>query len=514
MSESLSQIKEQLNDYFQKLEKKQKIILFSATAFVVLALIGLIYYFTRPEYIELYSNLEPQQTGEIIDTLESNNIKAKIGRTSGTILVPKKDEKKAQVVVATQGLPSPRFSIEDALSGNSFMMTSEERSKLYVYGLQNHLASIIEEIQGIKKAEVSLVIPEKTGFVLKDSENSAKASVTLKLKGDAVLDNKSINGIAILVSNAVEGLSPENVTIHGDDGRVLNEDPQKDSDVFNSSNNMILQQNVQNELERSITNFLSSVYGQENVVVMANVKLDFDSEVTEIKEFAPPIDDETTGIPRSLQELSQNVANDGTGGRPGTDTNTEDGIQQYAEGDENYSAYSEASKTINYEINELYKKIVKAQGQVKDVTVAVFLNSASLEDGNLTEEEKEELERTISAAAGLDTRVVQVSVQPFNDTYVVDDEMSPEDSFWQDNKGIIIGIILATISGVAYFIIRRRKFEEEEIVEPIDEMVIPEPVEEISLELADSQVKQQIEQFVNKKPDAVAQLLRNWLSGD
>lgn len=514
MSESLSQIKEQLNDYFQKLEKKQKIILFSATAFVVLALIGLIYYFTRPEYIELYSNLEPQQTGEIIDTLESNNIKAKIGRTSGTILVPKKDEKKAQVVVATQGLPSPRFSIEDALSGNSFMMTSEERSKLYVYGLQNHLASIIEEIQGIKKAEVSLVIPEKTGFVLKDSENLAKASVTLKLKGDAVLDNKSINGIAILVSNAVEGLSPENVTIHGDDGRVLNEDPQKDSDVFNSSNNMILQQNVQNELEHSITNFLASVYGQENVVVMANVKLDFDSEVTEIKEFAPPIVDETTGIPRSLQELSQNVVNDGTGGRPGTDTNTEDGIQQYAEGDENYSAYSEASKTINYEINELYKKIVKAQGQVKDVTVAVFLNSASLEDGNLTEEEKEELERTISAAAGLDTRVVQVSVQSFNDTYVVDDEMSPEDSFWQDNKGIIIGIILATISGVAYFIIRRRKIEEEEIVEPIDEMVIPEPVEEIDLELAESQVKQQIEQLVNKKPDAVAQLLKNWLSED
>ena len=84
--------------------------------------------------------------------------------------MPKKDEKKAQVVIATQGLPSPRFSIEDALSSNSFMMTSEERSKLYVYGLQNHLASIIEEIQGIKKAEVSLVIPEKTGFVIKDNK--------------------------------------------------------------------------------------------------------------------------------------------------------------------------------------------------------------------------------------------------------------------------------------------------------------------------------------------------------
>ena len=75
MPEFLNQIKNQLNDYFQKLEKKQKIILFSATAFAALALVGVIYYFTRPEYIELYSNLEPQQTGEIINTLESNKLK-------------------------------------------------------------------------------------------------------------------------------------------------------------------------------------------------------------------------------------------------------------------------------------------------------------------------------------------------------------------------------------------------------------------------------------------------------
>lgn len=515
MSESLSQIKNQLNDYFQKLEKKQKIILFSATAFAVLALTGLIYYFTRPEYIELYRNLEPQQTGAIIDTLETNNIKAKIGQTSGTIMVLKKDEKRAQVVVATQGLPSPRFSIEDALSGNSFMMTSEERSKRYIYGLQNYLASIIEEMEGIKKADVTLAIPEKTGFVLKGNENTAKASVTLNLQGNAVLDSKSVNGIAILVSNAVEGLTPENVTVHGNDGRVLNENPQKDSEIFSSNTNMALQQNVKDELERSITNFLSSVYGQGNVVVMANVKLDFDSEVTEIKEFAPPIADETTGIPRSLQKLRQNVVNEGTGGYPGTPTNAEDDIDQYVEGDEDYSAYFEASDTINYEINELYKKIIKAQGQVQDVTVAVFLNSAALEEGDLTEEQREELKGIISAAAGLDTRVVQVGVQQFNDTYAAadDDLLSTRRStilpLWA------IAIILATILAATYFIVSsRRKKSEDELMEPVEEMVIPEPVEEINLELAGSQVKQQIEKLVNKKPDAVAQLLKNWLNED
>lgn len=513
MSDSLSQIKNQLNDYFQGLEKKQRIMFFSATIFTLLALTGIIYYFTRPEYIELYRNLAPEQTGAIMEALEGNNIRAKIGQTSGTVLVPKADEKRAQVVVATQGLPSTKFSFEDAFSGNSFMMTSEERSKRYIYALQNYLSSIIEEISGVKSADVALVVPEKSGFIINNNQSGAKASVRLNLEGNAVLDSNSINGIAILVSNAVEGLEPENVTIHGNDGRVLNQSIEENSDLFNSNNNIALQQSVKNELERSITNFLSNVYGHGNVVVMANVKLDFDSEVTEIREFAPPIEGETTGIPRSMQELRQNVKDGGNGGAPGTDTNTED-IPEYVEGDEDYSTYSEASRTINYEINELYKKIVKAQGQVKDVTVAVFVNKAALADGDLTAEQKQDLTNIISAAAGLDTKVVQVGVQEFKNAF----DSTGDDNLSKTTSAMLplwaIGIILATILGATYFIVSKNRKSKEEIIEPTEEMIIPDPIKEIDLELSGSQVKQQIEKLVNKNPDAVAQLLKNWLNED
>jgi flagellar M-ring protein FliF len=78
-----------------------------------------------------------------------------------------------------------------------------------------------------------------------------------------------------------------------------------------------------------------------------------------------------------------------------------------------------------------------------------------------------------------------------------------------------IGIILATVLGAAYLLVsKKKKSEEKNILEPIEEMVIPDPIEEIDLELSGSQVKQQIEKLVNKKPDAVAQLLKNWLNED
>lgn len=511
MSDFLEQIKNQMNEYFKKIEKKQKITILVSTIFTVIALTGIIYYFTRPEYIELYRNLEPQQTGEILETLEENNIQAKVGQTSGSILVSKNDEKKAQIVVATQDLPTTRFSFDDAFSGNSFMMTSEERSQRYVYALQNHLSSIIEELNGVKKASVTLVVPENSSFVMNDNQSQSKASVMLDLTSNTILNENAINGISILVSNAVEGLVPENVTIHGNDGRVLNQNLEEDSLIFNTNSNMALQQSVKQDLEKSITDFLSSVYGYGNVSVMANVKLNFDSEVTEIREFTPPVEGETTGIPRSLQELEKTLPEGIQGGIPGTDTNAED-IPQNVEGDENHTTYSEVSRTINYEINELHKRIVEAQGQVEDVTVAVFLNKSSLEQEDLNEEEKEELVNIISAAAGLDTKVVQVGVQEFNNIaggtdYTSTDSQSTRFPLW------VLGILIAAILGATYFVLRRKKkLEETENLE--DEMIIPESVEEINLDSSGSQTKQQIEKLASKNPEGVAQLLKNWLNED
>lgn len=514
MAETLEKIRGQLTEFFNKYDKKQKIKMGLAGVFILVALTGLIFYFTRVDYVVLYNNLEPKQAGEVLNILAANNIQAKIGDNSGIILVPEKDEKQAQIVVATQGLPAAKFSYEDAFSGNSFMMTSEERAQKYLYAQMNYLASTIEVIPGVRSAVVHLTVPEKTGFIGGNSNGVAKAAVFLEMEENKVLDADSIRGITVLVSNAVQGLSPENVTIHGSDGRILN-DTESENEMFQATDQLALSETVKKNLEKSIVDFLSTVYGYGNVVVMANVRLDFDSEVTEIQEFSPPIEGETTGIIRSMQELQQNVVNDGTGGVPGTDTNTDDPTQ-YVEYDQNLSRYNEANRTINYEINELRKQIIKAQGQVKDVTVAVYINSRAITNGELSAEEKKELQNIIAAAAGLDTKVVEVGVRAFSDS-LEDQLRAALENAGTEATGLsvspwLLGVFAVAVLGAAYFIYTKTK--KREVVEPVKEIIPPAPVEELDLELSGSQVKQQIEKLVAKKPDAVAQLLRNWLSED
>ena len=507
MAEALERIRTQLNDFLQKYTKKQKISMAVALALVLLTVTGMIFYFTRTEYVVLYDNLDPQQSGEVLNTLQTNGINARLGITSRVIEVPKNDEKRAQVLVATEGLPTARFSFEDALSGNSFMMTSEERQRRIQLAQQNFLAETIEEISGVRKAVVNVSVPESSGFVLGDETSYAKASVFLDLQRQ--LDEASINGIAVLVANAVDGLDPNNVTIHGSDGRILSQ-RQGSQETFEMGTQLEMQRSVQVDLEHSITDFLSTVYGYGNVVVMANVKLDFNSEVTEIQQFSPPIEDETEGIVRSLQELHRSSLSEGAGNVPGTDLNVED-IPQYVETEGYTSTYEEASRTINYEINELRQKITKAQGQVQDITVAVFVNSDALPDGNLSDDEKADLTNIISAAAGLDTRVVEVGVQRFDVPAVPDFtvEAAAAMPYW------LVALIAAVVLGISILLYRRFTRRESEADDTdLESMIRDQYEDELDLEMSGSQVKQQIEKLVDKNPEAISHLLRNWISED
>ena len=125
-----------------------------------------------------------------------------------------------------------------------------------------------------------------------------------------------------------------------------------------------MQQQVQEELKGALTQFLSTVYGPNNVAVMVNVKLDFDSEVTDVQQFSPPIEGETSGLIRSMTDLREQVINQPQGGVPGVEENDDDqDPPEYREADGGTSQYDKANQTINYELNEINKKIVKAQGK-------------------------------------------------------------------------------------------------------------------------------------------------------
>lgn len=520
MGDTIQQMKQQLNEFYQSLNTSQKIKIGVSGLLVITAIALMVFFTSRPEYVLLYSNLTVSDAGEMTKKLDELGIpwKSQDGQEEGktTLLVPQEYKDKAKMNLAIEGLPKQGFSYEEMMNTSSLTMTNDERKKRFLIAQQNALARTIEEIDGVKSAVVNLSVAEDTNFLV-DPQKS-KASVFVTLDNDKNLTEEQTNGIVMLVANAVKGLDPENISIVDNKGRLLNK--KNNTNNFDATTQMGLQQQVQNDLKASLEQFLSTVYGVGNVAVMVNVKMDFDSEVTDIQEFSPPIEGETTGLIRSMSELKEQVINGVSGGAPGTDSNSED-ITQYVEGSNEASKYDKANKTINYEMNELKRKIVKAQGQIKDITVAVLINKKALVDQELSEEHKQEIINLVSASAGLDTKVVEVMARDFDNTL---SEQFANANAMRQNQGIFGGIplwsvgILAALllGGAGYGVYRMRKRKDE-----VDELLQKQPVtveqtiNEIDIEGKEkSGYKKEIEKFVDRKPEAVAQLLKTWLNED
>ncbi|MCT4618608.1 MAG: flagellar basal-body MS-ring/collar protein FliF [Marinisporobacter sp.] len=515
MGSGLEHIKEQLNQFYNKLDKKQKIKIGVSGLLVIISMTLLFYITSQPEYVTLFSDLTPKDVGEITAKLDEMAIPWKDNDAGTTILVQKEDKNKAQAKLAVAGLPKESFSYEKMIDSSSLTMTNEERKKRYIIAQMNALAATIEEIDGVKNALVNLSVADDTNFLI--DKQKSKASVFVELKQGEELSKDQVDGIVMLVSNAVKDLDPENISVVDNRGQILNKE--KDEDMFDASTQLGMQKQVQSQMQESIKEFLSTSYGAGNVAVMVNVKLDFDSEITDVKEFSPPIQDETNGLIRSMNEQNEKLTNGSDGGVPGTDSNSED-ITQYVEESGNESKYDKANKTINYELNEINKKIVKAQGQVKDITVAVLINKQVLPDGELTDEEEKKIKSIVSASAGLDTKVVEVMAKDF-DTTLAEQFASIEENSQSGILGNIplwsIGVLGVLLMGALVYTayrLRKRKTEMDTVLEePIS--TIEDELEEIDIEVNEkSGYKKQIDKFVDKNPEAVAQLLKTWLNED
>ena len=515
MGEIFSKIKDGTTNFINKYSKKQKTVFIAGSFLIVLILTLSIFYVTRPEYVVLYKDLKPEETGNMTKNLDELGVKYKI-QDESTILVSQEDVSRARIDLSMKGIPSPKFSYEDMLNRNNIFLSKEEKEQAFNMALQNSLVQDIESMPGIESAIVNLSIPQKSDFILSENKEKVKAAVWIKTDPKEEFGIDRINGIATFIANSVEGLEEENVTIHDSSGKVLN-GSEKEEDSL-SNNQIELQEEVKNKLQSGLMEFLGPAYGYSNVSIMASVRLGFDSNVIESKTFNTPIEGEENGLIRSSQEKSSNSSQDGTGGAAGTPTNTDD-IEQYVEGEQASNSFFENEKIVNYELNETIQKIEKAKGQIEEVTVGIIINSDTLEGNELDDEQRKQIQKIVSTAVGLNAKAVEIYARPFDNSI----EKMFEASSKNADEGmpvwmiVLVGalIIIPLVVMLVVFIRRRNEKRNEIENEPFAMIDIPEEeIKELEVDIKDSGYKKSIESLIDRNPEIASQLLKSWLNED
>ncbi|NLY67687.1 MAG: flagellar M-ring protein FliF [Tissierellia bacterium] len=507
MGEAIQQVKNQLDEYWQSLDKdkKKKIVIIGIIA--LLSIIVLTILLTRTKYEVLYRNLSLEDMGDVKSKLDELGIEYKIPDDDPTtILVPKDMKNIAKIELASEGLPQSGYSFLDAFKDSSWTMTDYDKKERMKLALQSELASTIAEIDGIEKATVYIKEKDESGFVLNEYENETTASVFIEKSGRRPLSAQTIEAIKNLVASSVN-MNPEKVQIIDNEGNLLTGD-QSESEIL-MTEQFLIRSSLESRINESIKKFLENIFGPGNVDVRSSVNINFDSEKTTVVEFQPPIEGNEEGLIRSIEEVEEHISEAGAVGVPGVEEN----IQDYVIAEEDGENYSRRSSIINYELNEINQEILRAPGQVEDITVAVLINRQVLLDEEFNEDIRTDIENLIYAATGLDTRQVEVIARDFALTDTPD--LMPIDADENLYRYIALGILVILII-IAIIIYRRRKIEKEQFEElqqrMAEERAITEEVEDLDLEIEKPRLKYQIDNFVDKNPELAAQLIRAWLN--
>ncbi len=530
-------LRDQVTEFWKKLERRNKIIISSLIAAIIVFSIVLAVFLNRVEYVPLYTNLPPDEAGSILTALDDMAIPYKT-EGAGTILVPAEQASEVEMRLSAQGFNDGGLALDIWNSSSGITATESERETLANYQNMENIRATILQIDKIEDAIVLLTPGDDSAYLVNPAPVEAGASVMLTIKNNETLTPAEANSIAAIVTGAVAGLIPENVRIIdsnlnlypvGEENEVAN------VDVINEQ--MALTEQVRLDLEEQISNLLAPVFGEQNVRPAVNVRLDFDRETVNSVQFEPPIEGEDGGIPVSIHEAYEQVLNavPEDGGVPGADTNGLN-IIEYPYGDltadEYYRNYV---RDVNYEINETQRQIEVAQGTIEQLSIAILLDSETV-----TEDYSANVENLVSNAIGVAEDYISVERLPFN--FANSEINAAMDRYEQmmadaERQALIRTAIIAlavVILVVLIFLLIRSILKSQQAARDAemalamaeagmaidyiagDDEELGEEGEGVGgIEMAGkSETVLQIEKFIESNPSAVASLLRNWLNED
>ena len=519
---------EKVGGFLKNTGKKKIIIILSIVAFVIIVgIVGAILLNRKP-FTVLYSGLDAAEAGTIKKLLDDMGVESKVQRLRHSGAGVRADELRLEL--ASQGYRR-RGSTMRSSPTRPPSTTDLERRTYQQYQLQENMRTTIRHMEKVDDCIVIVNPAESSSFVISDAAKESSVSVMLKLKPGAVLTDGEARAIAQFVLKCVPDLKMENVSIVDSDMKAYNVVPDAETEMTEaqtiSTMRRQMTEDIRNVLTKQVLNVLEPAIGTGNVSVSVNVVLDFDKQMIDMVEFSPSVPGETEGIIRSLQEsYTANGPGAAYGGAVGGDTNGV-GTPVYVEADdEEKPTYYSGERTYNYEINEIKTRIEKAEGSVKDLSVAVLINN----NVKGIEEYADTIAELVSKAIGVSEEYVSVAMIPFfgSQGVPVTPVEPPAQAAGSPLPYVLLGVLLILMLAAvtaALLMSRRKRLALAYAGGPSVDVALtgddvpPEEDEEEDFDISEMMYKrssetEKVEELMDRYPEIVAQILRAWLTED
>lgn len=543
MKEKLTVYKNKISDSWGSFPSKIKWTIIGSFFITLVVLFVFVFLNSQTKFTPLYSNLSPAETGEIKTAIEEKGILTEVSSDGKTISVPDEEVSNLKVDLAAEGIPQNGNVNYSIFSDNMGLgMTDRHFDVVERDAMQNELAELIRQIDGVTDANVMITLPKENIWIT-DEEQVATASVVIQGDPAFQLDQKQINGLYHLISKSVPSLPAEQIVIMDQNGQALAmaEENQLDTSLSLYQQQREIKQDVEKDIQRELQQMLGLLLGQDKVVVSVMASMDFTQEKRE-ENLVEPVDTENNeGLEISVERIVETYSSEGATVEETTGTGETEIANYPAAGEGGNSESEKTEERINREVNRIHRQIELSPYLIDDITINVGVeppvpeNPASLTPENIADISNL-LKNTVStslsmngnpiAEADLDDRISVFATEFQGKTVVAEEEpvISWMDSI-PNNLLLIVGaaVALLLIIGSLIFVLMRRKrevIEDEFDYEMFEQPVIKgvqDEVEELDLSEFDSRSnpkRKTIEKLAKGRPEDFTKLLRTWMSED
>jgi flagellar M-ring protein FliF len=514
-------------DLWQRTEKRDRtrflIISGVSIAVVIVAMLLL----TRTEYITLYKAgvLSDESVSEVAAALDEQNIAHKIGG-DGSVLVAENSKGAAITHLADNNIPKGlNRDLSIYQSGGGLTATSEQQRQYLIFQAEETIRRTVSDMENINDAVVMIAASSGRPSIVQADKQITTASIHLNTIDGNQPTAEVVKAAQYFAATAFTGLLPENVTVTWPGGLLGEISGYEDYD-----NRLEMKNQVESDFAASLRALLDPVLGYDNYTLGINAVLDFDEHTTNSTTFTPSIDDE--GIVESMQTVSETANGYGVAvGEPGMDENGGGDVYDETE-TSNGSYYEKTSETVNFKVNQINEQIIHAGGSISDITVSIMLDQDVLPEEAAF---SNGIRSIIGGTVGISSDNTNEKIRIMRSAFVGKAEEDARREEWEAQQArerlfellrqialyLIIGVCVILLIVKTYKLLKKEPTEEELLADAI--AMGYDPDADLLMEMATlgeiteapkSQFREQIEKFIDKNPNAVADLLRNWLNDE
>ena len=377
---------------FSALDRTQRLRLGLGVVLLVAAAIAAVVMGRQQDYRVLFANLSDKDGGAIIAQLSQMNVPYRHTEGGGAIMVPSDRVHDVRLRLASQGLPKGTVAGFELMEGNRFGVTQFQERLNFQRGLEGELTRTIQSLSSVQSARVHLALPQQNGFFREQQKPSA--SVLVSLYPGRVLDRAQLAGIVHLVASSVPEMPPTAVSVLDDTGKLLSQSPEPGGGNAVDAQQMQYVQQIEQQYTRRIMEILEPVVGRNNIKAQVTAELDFSKTDSTLEQYRPNQTPEASAI-RSQQVLEskeQSTSNATTAVGAGATANQPPGPsaapinganpapQAAGQQQGTDSGSTKRESTTNYEVDKTVRVTRGNNWAIKRVNAAVVLNYQSITD--------------------------------------------------------------------------------------------------------------------------------------